>query len=212
MLILLCFLVCVGLGIGAGVEEKRELAATATARGTFLVIAPDEASSYNAASGLNDYGIPYETLVVPSAGADLPTLNTSTTEGNYGGIVVLTDVSLKTAQWNTLYAYQTSFGVRMVRLDVVPSSATGTKLLGGCCADGVEQTVTFNDTSRFPTAGLVKGAALSTLGLWHYPAAIIDSKTTAFLQFGVAAGFSSTGSVAAVINSFTGGRQQVSGP
>jgi hypothetical protein len=138
-----------------------------TIRSTILVIARDSVTSYSASSGLNDYGIPYEVLLVPSTGTTLPVLNTSSTSGNYGGIVILSEVSypyangqyasaLTQAQWNTLFAYQTAFGVRMVRLDVVPSSATGTKTLNGCCASGVEQFINVNDTSSFPTAGLVQ--------------------------------------------------------
>lgn len=148
--------------------EKRDSTNSAgTIRSTILVIARDSVSAYSAFSGLNDYGIPYEVLLVPSTGTSLPVLNTSSTSGNYGGIVTLSEVSypyvngqyasaLTQAQWNTLFAYQTAFGVRMVRLDVVPSSATGTKTLSGCCASGVEQFVNVNDTSSFPTAGLVQ--------------------------------------------------------
>ncbi|KAH8593992.1 hypothetical protein B0O99DRAFT_184431 [Bisporella sp. PMI_857] len=181
-----------------------------TTRSTFLVIAKDESSSYSAYSGLNDYGIPYETLLVTASNVALPILNATATEGNYGGIVVLSNPSLSTAQWNLLYAYQVSFGVRMVLLEATPSSATGTRMLGSCCATGQEQTISINDTSRFTTAGLIKGAALSTIGLYHYPAAVTDSsKATAFVQFGVASGFSSTGSVGGVINDFSGRQQMV---
>jgi len=61
----------------------------------------------------------------------------------------------------------------------------------------------------------IRGATLTTVGLYHYPAGITNSKiATAFLQFGVASGFSSAGSVGGVINNISG-RQQVckgSGP
>jgi len=54
-----------------------------------------------------------------------------------------------------------------------------------------------------------RGATLTTIGLYHYPAAITNSKiATAFLQFGVASGFSSAGSVGGVMNNISG-RQQV---
>ena len=56
-----------------------------------------------------------------------------------------------------------------------------------------------------------RGATLSTLGLYHYPATITNSNTTAaFATFGTTTGFSST-LVAGVINTFSG-RQQVSVP
>lgn len=140
---------------------------TVTTKSTFLVIARDKASAYSAYSGLNDYGIPYELLLVPQGGATLPVLNASAAVGNYGGIVVLSEVSygnnagvfssaLSDDQWDALYAYQASFGARMVRLDVIPSSATGTTILGGCCADTQEQFVSVTNTSYFPTAGLVQ--------------------------------------------------------
>jgi hypothetical protein len=53
-----------------------------------------------------------------------------------------------------------------------------------------------------------RGATLSTLGLYHYPATITNSSTTvAFATFGTTTGFTST-TVAGVINTFSG-RQQV---
>lgn len=102
---------------------------------TILVFARDAASATSATSGFQGYGIPYQTVIVPQAGITLPTLNSSTTVGNYGGIVILSEVAysystgfasaLTAAQWQTLYNYQTSFGVRMVRLDVYPGPDMG---------------------------------------------------------------------------------------
>jgi hypothetical protein len=131
------------------------------------VIARDAASAYSVYSGLNDYGIPYELLIVPKDRAALPVLNGSNSIGNYGGFVILSEVSYKYSagdfvsaltsdQWNALYSYQASFGARMVRLDVVPSSASGTKALGNCCDDTQEQFVSITGASKFPTAGLVQ--------------------------------------------------------
>jgi hypothetical protein len=55
--------------------------------------------------------------------------------GNYGGIVMLSEVAYETpngfvsalsrSQLDALYAYQENFGVRMVRLDVFPSTDLG---------------------------------------------------------------------------------------
>jgi hypothetical protein len=111
-------------------------AAQKTVSNTILVFARDSASGYSATSGLNGYGIPYQLVLVPQAGITLPTLNSSTTNGNYGGIIVLSEVAysysngwasaLTAAQWQQLYSYQTTFGVRMVRLDVFPTSDFGT--------------------------------------------------------------------------------------
>lgn len=106
-----------------------------TTSNTILVFARDAASASAATSGLQGYGIPYQTVLVPSGGTTLPVLNSSATAGNYGGIVILSEVAyqypngflsaLTTAQWNTLYSYQTSFGVRMVRLDAYPGPDFG---------------------------------------------------------------------------------------
>jgi len=136
-----------------------------TVTSTVLVVARDSASAYSAYSGLNDHGIPYYVQIVPSTGASLPSLNDSTTTGNYGLIVIVSEVSylnttsgdyqsaLTDAQWTSLFNYQVSFGVRMVRLDVAPSVATGTTSLGGCCDTG-EQLISISNDTFFPTAGL----------------------------------------------------------
>ncbi|KAF2423714.1 hypothetical protein EJ08DRAFT_700958 [Tothia fuscella] len=192
-----------------------------TVDSTILVFARDTASSYSATSGLNGHGIPYQLVIVPSAGTTLPTLNSSLTDGNYGGIIVLGEVSyqysagfasaLTPEQWQTLYAYQIAFGVRMARLDVYPGSDFGTTTAipgAGCCDIGVEQPVSFTNTSAFPTAGYVQGATMSTQGLWHYPATITDSSTTWEVASFGAGGLFSSRSTAAVINNF-GGRQQI---
>ena len=102
---------------------------------TILVFARDAASASSATSGFQGYGIPYEVVLVPQGGVTLPSLSASAIEGNYGGIVVLSEVAylfaagwgsaLTAAQWQALYDYQTGFGVRMVRLDVFPSTDLG---------------------------------------------------------------------------------------
>lgn len=106
-----------------------------TASSTVLVFARDADSAVNAISGLKAYGIPYQLVLVPQEGTTLPVLNSTAQDGNYGGIIVLSEVSygystgwqsaLSADQWQALYNYQTSFGVRMVRLDVYPSSDFG---------------------------------------------------------------------------------------
>lgn len=192
-----------------------------TINSTALVIATDLVSAYSAYSGLNDHGIPFYVLVVPQNGTTLPSLNDSATVGNFGLIVVLSEVSydyggtegyqsaLTTAQWTELFNYQVSFGVRMVRLDVYPSTDSGTTALGGCCDTGVEQYISISDDTAFASAGLNVGATLSTQGLWHYPASITNTSiATEIAQFAVADGFS-TVSTAAVINEIDG-RQQAS--
>ncbi|ESZ97904.1 hypothetical protein SBOR_1703 [Sclerotinia borealis F-4128] len=186
-----------------------------------LVIARDSISAYSAWSGLNDRGIPYQTLIVPSAGIALPVLNSSETQGNFGLIVVLSEVSysypglgyqsaLTADQWQALYNYQASFRVRLVRLDSYPSAAFGTQALGSCCNDGVEQLVHISDNSAFPKAGLKTGATMSSKGIYHYPTQIINSTLAKeFLQFGASSdGQFTTASTAGVINNI-GGREQM---
>ena len=117
----------------AAPKAAAAVATTYTVGATILIFARDSASGYSAFSGLNGYAIPYQLVVVPQTGITLPVLNSSASVGNYGGIVILSEVSydyggttgfqsaLTAAQLATLYQYQVSFGVRMVRLDVFPS-------------------------------------------------------------------------------------------
>lgn len=144
-------------------------AAAFTSSATVLVIAADTTTAFEATEPLNGYGIPTTTLVVPQAGIALPALSTNTSTGsvgNFGAIVIIGQVSynygatgfqsaLTTDQWNTLYAYQLTFGVRMVQLDVYPGPAFGATALGGCCDTNVEQLVYVSDSSAFKQAGLV---------------------------------------------------------
>ncbi|KAL2854892.1 hypothetical protein BJY01DRAFT_257640 [Aspergillus pseudoustus] len=194
--------------------------ATGTLAANILVIARDDTQAAVAYSGLNGYGIPHTTLIVPQAGVELPALNT-TSGGNFGGIVVAGEVSydygtegwrsgLTDDQWNQLYAYQLAYGVRMVQYDVYPGPKFGaTAVSGGCCADGVEQLISFSDVSDFPTSGLRTGAGVSTQGLWHYPSTISDTATTKQIAVFAAGGGVSGESTAAVINNFSGRQQMV---
>lgn len=182
-----------------------------------LVLARDDYSAKTATSGLNAYGIPFTTVIVPQAGVQLPPLNSSS-GGNFGGIVVAAEVSydyggttgwqsaLTDDQWNQLHAYQLEYGVRMVHYDVYPGPRYGASAKDqGCCENGVEQLMWFSDISEFPTSGLKTGpgAGVSTVGLWHYPATVADTNTTKQIaQF-------EDGSTAAVVNNFDGRQQMV---
>ena len=188
-----------------------------------LILAPEGDVSYSATSGFDAYGIPYQLVTVPQGGVALPTLNSTAKAGNYGGILILSDVSydysgdyhsaLTQDQYNTLYAYQVAFGVRMVRLDTYPDDTSGTAAVKasdgseGCCADNVEQLMSFTNTTGFATANFKSGATVSTKNLYHYPAKITDTKTTwKIAQFATSGSFKST-SVAGVINNFSGREQ-----
>ncbi|CAG8950738.1 hypothetical protein HYFRA_00002949 [Hymenoscyphus fraxineus] len=219
--------ITVSVNTSSAVTASQEVAppspfAAASVSSTILVIARDKSSAYSAYSGLNDLGIPYSVLLVPANGASLPKLNDSVTQGNFGLIVVQSEVSylntktgeytsaLTDQQWASIYAYQVSFGVRLVRLDVTPSASTGTVSIGGCCSKG-DQQVSFSNDTGFTTAGLKIGAGVTTTGLWHYLANITDSSiATEFAQFSTATadGFK-TRSTAGVINRIKGREQMV---
>ena len=189
-----------------------------SALSNILVIARDDATAQMTSSGLLGYGIPFTSLIVPQSGVALPALSGST-GGNFGGIVIVSQVSydyggtqgfqsaLTIDQWNQLYAYQLQYGVRMVHLDVFPGPSFGATALGGCCNAGVEQLISFTDTSAFATSGIKTGAGVSTMGLWHYPSTISNTTSTKQVaKFAASGQFSE--STAAVINNFDG-RQQV---
>ena len=195
-------------------------ASAATVASNILVIARDAASANAASLGLNGYGIPYTTLLVPQAGASLPTLESSS-GGNFGGIVVASGISydydsgwasgLTDDQWSQLYAYQLEYGVRMVQYDVYPGSDYGTQVINsdGCCDTGVEQLFTFTDVSDFPTAGLKTGAGVSTEGLWYYSSTILNTSNTKQIASFAANSVVTSDSPAAVINDFDGREQMV---
>ncbi|KAF2132401.1 hypothetical protein P153DRAFT_364804 [Dothidotthia symphoricarpi CBS 119687] len=186
---------------------------------TILILARDADSARQASSGLNGYGIPFQILLVPSDGVELPTLNSSSA-GNFGGFIALSGLSydygndnwrsaLTDAQWSQLYSYQIAFGVRMVQLDVYPQAAYGTSVIGSCCDSGVEQLISFSNTTAFAQAGLKTGAGMSTQGLYHYATEITDPSTTwEVAQFAANSQYSSP-STAGVINNFSGREQMV---
>lgn len=145
-----------------GASADAAYVAGATVSSTILILARDYTSAQNGAfTGLQGYGIPYEVVTVPQEGiTDLPVLNASAKHGNYGGIVVISEVgynygdqyysALTRRQWNSLWDYQILFGVRMVRLDVFPTSDFGVSSNGGNQDD---QPVVFTNTTGFQTAG-----------------------------------------------------------
>ncbi|KAL6410728.1 hypothetical protein AUP68_07160 [Ilyonectria robusta] len=146
-------------------SSSTSAAPIATIDSTILIIARDDAGVTAASLGLLAYGIPYESLIVPSAGIELPTLNDTKTHGNYGGIIVMDAVSysydsgwasaITADQWTALNAYQTDFSVRMVRINEWPGVDFGvTTVSTSCCDSGVEQSVYFSDVSDFPTANI----------------------------------------------------------
>jgi hypothetical protein len=118
-----------------GILALTKCAIGATVDSTILIFARDTYSASTASSGLDGYGIPYQTVIVPKDGITLPQLNSSTTEGRYGGIIVMGAVSydyngswrsaLTDAQWTAIHKYQTDFHVRLTRIDEYPGPAFG---------------------------------------------------------------------------------------
>lgn len=119
----------------AGVLGLAKCSLAATVDSKILILARDAYSASTASSGLEGYGIPFQTVLVPKAGITLPSLSSSGTAGNYGGIIVLGAVSydydgawrsaLTDAQWTTIHTYQTNFKVRLTRIDEFPGPAFG---------------------------------------------------------------------------------------
>ncbi|KAJ4329314.1 hypothetical protein N0V84_000209 [Fusarium piperis] len=190
-----------------------------TVDSTILIFAKDEHAASSAGWGFEGYGIPFEKVLVPQTGFELPTLNSSSSKGNYGGIVVVDSVSyeysdgwrsaISTEQWEKIYEYQINFKVRLVRINEFPGPNFGTTASGaGCCAEGVDQLISLTDTSDFPTANLKTNAGLSTKGIWHYPATITDSNTKQIAKFGPGGDYAED-TVAGVINTFEGREQFV---
>jgi len=143
---------------------QADVAATggATVSSTVLILARDFTAAQNSGfPGLQGHGIPYEVVTIPQAGGTLPVLNSTAKNGNYGGILVISEVgydyngsyysALTRRQWQTLWEYQEAFGVRMVRLDVFPSSDFGVSSSGGNAKD---EPVVITNSTGFPTAGL----------------------------------------------------------
>ncbi len=210
--------------LGAGAIHAVSAYVNADVADTILVLARDQDSADAATSGLKGYGIPFEVLLVPQGGVTLPVLNSSASQGNYGGFITVSELSylygppvsgwasaITSDQWQQMYEYQAAFGARMVRIDAWPQADFGTDVAihwDGCCDSGVEQLVKFTDSSAFPTARVKLNAGVSTMGLWHVPAIITDPATTKQFAAFEPSGQWTTETAAGVINTF-GNRQQM---
>jgi hypothetical protein len=195
----------------------------ATVDSTILILVRQGDSAYSVISGLQGYGIPYEIAYVSKTGFQLPTLNTSTSAGKYGGIISLSELAfeydggvwnsgISTDQYNTIYAYQSAFGVRFVRIDAYPQPSFGTSPADagvGCCGQDVEQLISITNSTGFETANIKTDATMSTKNMFHYPAKIIDSATTWEVAKYGPSGIFTTDTTAAVINNFAGRQQMV---
>ena len=108
------------LGALALLQAVTVSACTRTVDGTVLVLGRTTADAKMAALGLDAYGIAYETVEVPQGGVSLPQLNSTAEKGNYGGILMLSEVSYEyedgwrsavtKEQFDEIYAYQKDLG------------------------------------------------------------------------------------------------------
>lgn len=135
---------------------------------TVLILARDSFDVASISPALDAYAIPWQQYLIPQAGAPLPTLNSSLTQAAYGSIILIGSISydyngtynsaLTTAQWNQLYAYQTDFKIRMVRINEYPGPNFGTTVANanspGCCDTGVDATISLTNTALIPGANL----------------------------------------------------------
>jgi hypothetical protein len=188
-----------------------------------LVLVRAGDNPYSVVSGLQGYGIPYEISEVSKTGYQLPALNSSKSQGNYGGIISLSELAfeydggvwnsgISNDQYSTIYAYQIAFGVRFVRIDAYPQPAFGTSPADqgvGCCGNDVEQLISLTNSTGFETANIKTDATMSTKNMFHYPAKIIDDATTWQVAKYAPSGVFDTDTTAAVVNNFAGRQQMV---
>lgn len=133
---------------------------------TVLVIGTSGDVTEEAVYILRSYGLTYQTLIFSQNGDNvLPPLETDD-GGNYGLLIPVANVqfpntttsALTNDQWNTLYAYQEKYSIRMVQVAASPNTKFGVKLVEGCCGAGVEQNVSLVAEvmeKEFPTSGLL---------------------------------------------------------
>ncbi|KAL1597716.1 hypothetical protein SLS60_008202 [Paraconiothyrium brasiliense] len=187
--------------------------AAVTVDSTLLILVRDKNATLPGTLVLQGYGIPYQVVDLSLPAAGFPQLNSTPDAGNFGGIVAVSardykngddwKTTLSDNQWQELYKYQETFGVRLVRLNAWPSADFGVQSSGGVFT--ADQPVAVTDTSSFPTANLIANAKISTLNLSKYPATITNTSLATEI-----AQFSNTGSstTAAVNNRFPSGREQ----
>ncbi|CEJ92823.1 hypothetical protein VHEMI08453 [[Torrubiella] hemipterigena] len=198
-------------------------AAANSASSTVLLIARDAYDVTGISPGLDAYGIPWTSALIPQTGTDLPVLNSTATHANYGSIILVGSISydyngtyksaLTDAQWDQIFAYQANFNIRMVRINEYPGPKFGTTPFDpnapGCCDNSVVAGISLTDNSLFPSAGLKVNQPVNLVGLYHYPSNITNTNTTtAFAMFEPAGPFQQR-TVAAVINRVNGREEMV---
>ena len=130
---------------------------------TALVFASTENDGRQTSYILDGYGIGYDTITLTTGPNQLPALESSA-GGNYGLFVIIEQAQINSTslltqdQWNTLYAYQEKYGVRMVHAEASPDPTLfGVTALTPCCNGTQEQYISLVGdvaSDELPTAGL----------------------------------------------------------
>jgi Putative Ig domain len=106
-------------------------------------------------AALTDEGVPFDevtaTGTAPNQMVTLPALTSSTTTGNYNGVVIADDpADFASGQLGGLYSYESTFGVRQVDGYAFPTPTTGQTLMASGALDGTTGTLTAAGLSTFP--------------------------------------------------------------
>ena len=140
---------------------------------------------------LDQVGVPYDKLVATTTPFSAATLSSSTTSGNYYGIVLTTgnltyynattqtwQSAFSTAQWDALHAYQAAFKVRSVTSYTFPEAAYGLSYVGyqDTLATPLASTLTTAGQAVFPYVNAAN--PLMIKGAWAYFGSIIDPTVT----------------------------------
>ncbi|KAI8825008.1 uncharacterized protein EV422DRAFT_564363 [Fimicolochytrium jonesii] len=221
------------ISVGSSLDRSLTGTGITTIRQRVLVLTTTEADTSAVETTLKSYSIPYDVVIVPKSGyvnpdgsSTLP-LEDASRNALYSMTVLspgrvpyqnpdtkLWISALTTAQWDQLAAFEVKNKVRRVTLDDNPGPTTGTAPVGpanaACCASGVTQNVSYVQIPDVASAGLVNGATFSTTGLYHYPATITNSTTTAIATLGPSSdGQFPTRTVVGVLIKYPNGREQM---
>ncbi|KAK6523660.1 hypothetical protein TWF281_001636 [Arthrobotrys megalospora] len=170
----------------AGVRAANAKASVGT---KVLILATDD-SGKAAAGTLNGYGIPYDSIVMSDSGYTLPSLTNSDGSCKYGIIVAFRQLYSSNSkgawvsfigsdQWQKIYDYQVSCGVRLIHLGAVPNQWDfACSLISSNDATESNSLYSTNhqyflDTdvakAEFPTANLKNPKNARFASTWHTP-------------------------------------------
>ncbi|KAJ3101949.1 hypothetical protein HDU97_000925 [Phlyctochytrium planicorne] len=194
---------------------NRSVKATPFSRMSLIDHCPDFSFASSPIYALTSYAIPYDLLIYTPTNMTVANLDLEVTpneRGRYQTIILATGglvtqfpnssylSTLYPHQWNQIFAYQSTYNVRMVSLNDAPNAAYGTgRALADAVGTATVQGMEFADVSKNGTtqqgkfcwvaedAGVRSDyAGMKTLGLFHQPGKIVDpALATEFLRFTV---------------------------